>query len=187
MPDCQVYHRWMSLKLDGLLNQEQERALQAHLTTCAACRAEWEALQFISRLLEGQPMVPAPAGFVARVQNRLVAERVARRRNVIGAGALALGALGLATLVLSSLASLIVGLWPLMSQASLWENLGGWLTQLADVCLAVGQAIALLLNSLFDAAGGPIMLVYMLAVLLLSTLWSRLVLRRVRARQPARR
>jgi predicted anti-sigma-YlaC factor YlaD len=177
----------MSLKLDGSLSQEQERALQAHLATCAACRAEWEALRFVSRFLEKQPMVPAPAGFVARVQGRLAADRAARRRNVIGAGALALGALGLATLVLSSLASLAVGLWPLLSQPSLRENLGGWLTQLADVCLAVGQAIALLLDSLFDAVGGPIMLVYMLAVLLLSALWSRLVLRRVRARQPVRR
>jgi hypothetical protein len=104
----------------------------------------------------------------------------------VGAAALALGALGLATLVLSSLAGLIVWLWPLIQQPSLWESLKGWLIQLADVCLAVGHAIALLLGSLFDAAGGPTLLVYMLAVLLLATLWSRLLLRRVRVYQPVR-
>lgn len=184
MPDCQVYRHWMSLKLDGLLDQEQERALQAHLATCAACRAEWEALQFVSRLLEEQLMMPAPAGFVARLQGRLGAERAARRRSVLGGTALALGALGLGALGLSSLAGLIVSLWPLLSQPSLWQNLAGWLDRLADVCLAVGGAIALLLNSLFDAVGGPIMLVYLLAVLLLSILWSRLVLHRVRAYPP---
>jgi len=176
----------MSLKLDGLLDQDQERALQAHLATCAACRAEWEALQCVSRLLDEQPMVPAPAGFVARVGRRLAAERSARQRGVVGAAVLALGALGLATLVLSSLAGLVLWLWPLLQQPSLWESLKGWLTQLADVCLAVGHAIALLLSSLFDAAGGPVLLVYMLAVLLLTTFWSRLVIRRVRVYQPVR-
>ena len=186
MPNCQVYRRWMSLKLDGMLDQDQERALQAHLATCAACRAEWETLQCVSRLLAEQPMIPAPTGFMARVERRLTAERAAKRRAVVGAAALALGALGLATLVLSSLAGLIVWLWPLIQQPSLWESLKGWLTQLADVCLAVGHAIALLLGSLFDAAGGPTLLVYMLAVLLLTTLWSRLVLRRVRVYQPVR-
>ena len=187
MPHCEVYRRWMSLKLDGLLDQEEERALQAHLATCAACRAEWEALQFVSRFLEEQPVMPAPAGFVARLQGRLDAERVARRQNVLGGAALALGALGLGALGLSSLAGFVVSLWPLLSQPSLWQNLTGWLDRLADVCLAVGSAIALLLGSLFDAVGGPIMLVYLLAVLLLSILWSRLVLRRVRTYRPVGR
>ena len=187
MPNCQVYRRWISLKLDGLLDEDQERALQAHLATCAACRAEWEALQFVSRLLDGQSVIPAPTGFVARVERRLAAERAARRRGVVGAAALAWGALGLAALILSSLAGLIVEFWPLLSQPSVWESLGGWLTRIADVCLAVGGAIALLLSSLFDAIGGPVVLLYMLVVLLLSTLWSRLVLRRLRAYQPVRR
>ena len=186
MPNCRVYRRWMSLKLDGLLDEDQERALQAHLATCAACRAEWEALQLVSYLLDKQPTVPTPIGFVARLERRLAAERVARRRSVVGGGVLALGALGLAALILSSLSGLIVGLWPLMSQPSLWENLGGWLTQMTNVCLAVGGAIVLLLSSLFDAVGGPIVLVYMLVVLFLSTLWSRSMLRRVRAYRPVR-
>jgi predicted anti-sigma-YlaC factor YlaD len=186
MPNCQVYRHWMSLKLDGLLDEDQERALQAHLAMCAACRAEWEALQFVSCLLNEQPTVPAPTGFVARFEGRLAAERAARRRGVLGAAALALGAFGLTALALSSLAGLIVGLWPLLLQPSLWESIGRWLAQLAEVCLAVGGAVALLLNSLFDAMGGPIVLVYMLGVLLLSILWSRLVLRRVRAYRPVR-
>lgn len=187
MPNCQVYRRWLSLKLDGLLNQEQEHALQAHLATCSACRAEWEALQFVSHLLDEQPMVPPPPGFVARVERRLAAERIARRKGIMGAVALVLGALSLVMLGLSSLAGIVFRLWPLLKQPSLWNGLTGWLTQVADVGLAVGEAVALLLSSLFNTAGGPILLAYMLAVLLLTLLWSRLVLRRVRAYRPVYR
>jgi predicted anti-sigma-YlaC factor YlaD len=187
MPNCPVYRAWMSLKLDGLLNQEQERALQAHLATCAACRAEWAAMQFISCLLEEQPVVPAPPGFVARMERRLRAERAARRRGVMGAAALVLGALSLVTVGLSSLAGFVVWLWPLLKQPSLWDTAAGWLSRAADVGLAVGNAVALLLGSLFNTAGGPILLVYILAVLLLTALWSRLVFRRVRAYRPVRR
>ena len=187
MPNCQVYRRWMSLKLDRLLTPEQERALQAHLETCAACRAEWEALQFVSRLLAEPLMVPAPAGFVARVERRLAAERAAGRRGAIGAAVLALGTLALATLSLSSLSGFLVQAWPLLSQPSLWDNLTAWFTRLVDVCLAVGNAVVLMLDSLFDVTGGPFLLVYMLVLLLLTMLWSRLVFRRVRAYQPMRR
>ena len=154
---------------------------------CAACRAEWEALQFVSRLLDEQPMVSAPLGFVAQVEHRLAVERVAKRRGVMGAAVLALGTLSLVTLGLSSLAGFVFQFWPLLRQPSLWDSLQGWLTQFVDVCLAIGQAIALLLGSLFDFVDGPILLVYMLAVLLLTALWSRLVFRRVRAYQPVTR
>lgn len=184
MPNCKVYRHWMSLKLDRLLGQQQERALQAHLATCAACRAEWEALRFVSLLLDNQPMVSPPSGFVERVERRLTAEKAARRRGVMGAATLAMGALLLVTLALSSLAGPVFQLWPLLQQPSLWDSLKGWLTQFVDVCLAIGHAIAMLLSSLFDLAGGPILLVYMLVVLLFTALWSRLVLRRVRAYRP---
>ena len=187
MPNCQVYRVWMSLKLDGLLTRDQERALQAHLATCADCRTEWEAMQFVSCLLERQPMVPAPAGFVARMERRLRAERAVRRRNVMGAAALVLGALALVTVGLSSLAGIVVSFWPLLKRPALWDAAAGWLSRVADVSLAVGNAVALLLGSLFNTAGGPILLVYILAVLLLTVLWSRLVFRRVRASQPVRR
>lgn len=187
MPNCKVYRVWMSLKLDGLLSREQERALQAHLATCAACRAEWEAMQLVSHLLDKQPMIPAPPGFVARVEHRLAVERSARRRGLLGAGTLVFGALSLVMLGLSSLVGLVFPLWPLLKQPSLWEGLTGWLTRVADVGLAIGDAIALLLSSLFNSVGGHILLTYMLAVLLLTLLWSRLVLRRVRAYRPVSR
>jgi predicted anti-sigma-YlaC factor YlaD len=187
MPNCEVYRQWMSLKLDGLLPSDQERSLEAHLATCAACRAEWEALQFVSCLLGDQPMVPAPPGFAARVERRLATGKTARRRGVIGAAVLALGTLSLATLGLSSLAGLFLQLWPLLRQPSLLDDLTGWVTRLVDVCLAVGHATVLLVESLFDATGGSVWLIYVLALLLLTSLWSRLMLRRVRAYQPVQR
>ena len=185
MPNCQVYHRWMSLKLDGLLNREQERALQTHLATCAECRAEWQAMQFVSHLLSEQPMLSPLPGFAARVKNSLAAKKAARQRGIMGAMALILGALSLSTLALSPLAGIVAQIWPLLKQPSLWEGLVDWFGQFADVSLATGHAIALLLTSLFNATGGPVLLAYMLLVLLLTMLWSRFVLRRVRAYQPA--
>ena len=105
----------------------------------------------------------------------------------MGAAALVLGALALVTVGLSSLAGIVVSFWPLLKRPSLWDAAAGWLSRVADVSLAVGNAVALLLGSLFNTAGGPILLVYILAVLLLTVLWSRLVFRRVRASQPVRR
>jgi anti-sigma factor RsiW len=176
----------MSLKLDGALGAEQERALRAHLETCSTCQAEWEAMQFVSRLLAEQPMVPAPDGFVERFERRLAAERTAGRRGVLGVFAVVLGAFSLVTLGLSSLALGLARFWPLLVHASLWESVKNYFGQIADVALAVGEAFVLLAGSLFDLVGGPILLVYMLAVALLTTLGSRVVLGRVRAVQPVR-
>lgn len=186
MTHCKTCHIWMSLKLDGLLEAEQERALAAHLETCKMCQAEWEAMQFVSQLLAERPMVPAPDGFVERLEARLAAEKAADRRGILGVFVLVLGAFSLVTLGLSSLALGLAQFWPLLAQASLWEDVKSWFGQIADVALAVGEAFVLLAGSLFDLAGGPILLIYMLAVALLTLLWSRLVLGRVRAAQPVR-
>ncbi|MFZ5915493.1 MAG: anti-sigma factor family protein [Chloroflexota bacterium] len=187
MTNCQVYHGWMSLKLDNLLKPEEEQALLAHLQTCAVCQAQWAAMQFVSDLLAEQPLVAVPAGFVARLEQRLAVERSAWRREVLGAASLVVGALALVTVGLSSLAGVLIRLWPLVQQPSLWDGIKGWFGQLADVALAVGEALMLLFGSLFDLAGGPVLLLYMLAVILLTLLSSRLVLRRMRAYQPVRR
>lgn len=66
--------------LSGTLKPAEQEAVEAHLSACAECRTEWEAIQdtaFALRTLrppEGAEMEPAP-GFYARVIDRIDAER----------------------------------------------------------------------------------------------------------------
>jgi hypothetical protein len=61
----------MTQLLDGLAGPEQETALLRHTAECAACRAEWQAIQEVHTLLSAAPMVPPPTGFTQRVLARL--------------------------------------------------------------------------------------------------------------------
>jgi len=75
--------RQMSLALDGALSPDEERALQAHLAHCPTCRAAWEALQSVSRLLSETPLAAPGVDLTVRVQERLATpewEPVGRRR-----------------------------------------------------------------------------------------------------------
>lgn len=67
----------MSLALDGMLGAAEERELQAHLATCPDCRAEWEALQAVSRVLARAPLVAPRVDLALRIgaQFRLRRER----------------------------------------------------------------------------------------------------------------
>ena len=61
----------MTQLLDGLASPEQEAALRRHTAECAACRAEWQAIQEVHSLLSAAPMVSPPTGFTQRVMARL--------------------------------------------------------------------------------------------------------------------
>ncbi len=74
---------WLSLQLDGLVEQQQREQLQAHLASCESCRAEWEAMQRVSSVLEAASEVAPPLDFAAKVASRLQ-QREARQRRVRG-------------------------------------------------------------------------------------------------------
>jgi len=57
--------------LDDLADPAQQAALLGHTAECAACRAEWQALQRLDALLSTAPMAMPPAGFTHRVLTRL--------------------------------------------------------------------------------------------------------------------
>jgi anti-sigma factor RsiW len=49
--------------LDGLLPADRQEAVQAHLSTCPECRAEFMELRATQRLMQTMPIVAAPRSF----------------------------------------------------------------------------------------------------------------------------
>src|SRR4051794_9812080 len=74
-PDCREL---LQRRLDGEPAASAEA--QAHLLTCADCRAEWEAADQLLRGLAQMPPVEPPAGLARRVLAEALRERVAHRR-----------------------------------------------------------------------------------------------------------
>jgi hypothetical protein len=74
------------------LNNDQKRELQTHLHDCAHCAA----LAEVNLELRSVKMAAPAAGFTARFQTRLAAQRVRERRNrLVGVLILTLGGVGL--------------------------------------------------------------------------------------------
>ena len=67
---CQtIYDEMMSMHLDGLLDNDDERRLLAHVAECAECSPFWEAMQTADAMFlasAGEP-VPVPVGFTLKV------------------------------------------------------------------------------------------------------------------------
>lgn len=57
--------------LDDLADSAQQAALLSHAAECAACRAEWRALQELDALFTAAPMLAPPPDFTQRVLARL--------------------------------------------------------------------------------------------------------------------
>lgn len=83
----------MSLRLDGLLTQEEELALQTHLGSCQACQEQWEAMLWTSSLLATELAAVPPSAFTARVQH-LLQQRELGRQRAIGVLKACLGSVG---------------------------------------------------------------------------------------------
>ncbi|MBN2392003.1 MAG: zf-HC2 domain-containing protein [Anaerolineae bacterium] len=65
---------WLQAYHDGELQERQVRRVEAHLAHCESCRAELEALQAISSLLQESPVASdlvRPDQFVAQVELQL--------------------------------------------------------------------------------------------------------------------
>jgi anti-sigma factor RsiW len=57
--------------LEGELAADEQREVAAHLEGCADCRRELEAFRQTLRHLSGLRPMPAPDGFVGKVQQRI--------------------------------------------------------------------------------------------------------------------
>lgn len=133
---CADASQLMDLVLDGHVDSERQAALLAHTADCAACRAEWLAIQKVHQLLlaAALPVAP-PADFTIKVMAHL-----SRRRPVWDpwAGAFALFA---GTVILSLLAVLsLLSANPTAELATLLQ-LGSTLLGWAQAGWEIHQAV----------------------------------------------
>ena len=133
----------MSLRLDGLLSEREEAALQAHLRSCQRCAQIWQRMSAVSVLLESQPAVGPGPGFVEQILEKA---RRRRRRARIGLWlkrflAVLLGCLlmgGAFALSIGGLAAANPGLFQLMVDVAIsLLTLGGALYDALEVVLRV--------------------------------------------------
>jgi anti-sigma factor RsiW len=169
----------MSLNLDGLLSPDDERELQRHLATCPICKAEWEAMQQISALLEQSEIVGPPLGFALRVERRLTDQEKKRRRTFSGL-ALLTGSLSLAGVMAAAAVMLVLG-------GLAWNWLGGQpavqqgtntISQVASGVGLMGKGTTLFLKDLLVRYGPPLLLLVGVGLAFLVGLWAWLFVKR---------
>ena len=69
--DCYQVRRELSDYLEGDLTPELRLQLEEHLQTCDHCRAVFDGLRNIVRLLGDEEAIELPEGFSQRLYNRL--------------------------------------------------------------------------------------------------------------------
>jgi hypothetical protein len=62
--------------VDGRLKASEQREVEAHLATCAACRVRVNEFRVVSGLLDELPQIEPSGAFDARVRARVAAEPV---------------------------------------------------------------------------------------------------------------
>ena len=183
----------MSLALDGLLDAHEQRDLQQHLAGCAACMAEYEAMQQVSAWLGEAPMTGPPLGFAIRVERRLD-ERARKQRRLFGGLAVVTSSLSLAGITVAAVALIVLGLlaWqgsgaspallgaspPLRGTSA--ALLGAWpsmqqgtsaLAQVASGMGLVGKGATLFLWDLLQRYGPPLVLLLAVGLAFLVGMW----------------
>jgi predicted anti-sigma-YlaC factor YlaD len=163
-----TYRELMAAALDEPLAAADRAALEAHLQVCVACRAVWEALAEVDRLLVAAPVAPAPPAFVERVAVRLAA-RSSRPRLLGGGFILAVSAMIFLAVVLAPAAGLLA---LLLQQPGTLVALLRAVAAGIDVAGTVGGGLWLALTGLLDwSAAHPAAGLLALATLPLAALW----------------
>ena len=178
----------MSLRLDGLLNEAAMARLDAHLASCPACTARWQAMQQVSTLLEAEPLALPATGFTERVLQRVAAlparqaswplvvrPRVAAVASIVAVAALVTLAWSVAVLIGQPVSLTEIPLAGLKSLTTLAATAAGlWRVGrlVVDVALTTPSRLFLLTDCLLG--------------LLLLTLWVRLIRRPVTGQVLAR-
>lgn len=71
MDGCETMEVWLSLRLDGMLEPEEERELEAHLAVCPRCRALAQELEAVHTVFPRLEDCSAPEGFAQGVMERI--------------------------------------------------------------------------------------------------------------------
>lgn len=162
----------MSLALDGLLDDHEQRTFDDHLQTCPECQSQWLRWQRVSMILEAEPFVGPAPGFVLRVDQTIQAERQ-RRERILGGLVVIGGTLSIWIVLLLGMVLSAV-LWLLTTPDSQivlaqFSNFAGQM-----LALLVGN-LAGLRSSLFSLLPGPVWLLLIAAMLMVAAAaWLRL-------------
>ena len=73
---CSRMEKQMLPYVDGRLKLSEQRDVEAHLATCAACRVRVHEFRAVSGLLDELPQIEPSGAFDARVRARVAAEPV---------------------------------------------------------------------------------------------------------------
>src|SRR4029077_10467455 len=73
---CSRMEKQMMPFVDGRLKVSEQREVEAHLATCAACRVRVSEFRVVSGLLDELPQIEPSGAFDARVRARVAAEPV---------------------------------------------------------------------------------------------------------------
>jgi anti-sigma factor RsiW len=168
----------MSMALDSLLGDDDQRRLQHHLATCPHCQVEWEAMQQASTLFEQAPMVGPPLGFAVRVERRLN-ERSKKRRRVFGGVAVLTSSLSLAGVTAAVAALIIFGViaWRNASPVEMQQGTMA-ISQVASGMGLVGKAASLFLLDILMRYGPPLVVFVGIGLVLLTGVWAWLFIKR---------
>lgn len=71
--DCETCLECLFDAVFGSLSEEEMRLLNAHLDTCASCRAEYQSVKMMHRLTEQDPVPDLPADFEKTLHEKLMA------------------------------------------------------------------------------------------------------------------
>lgn len=168
---CPDASEWMSLRLDGRLSPEQEKALEQHLTACPNCALEWEGMQLLASLLESaEAAAPPPTlhqAVMARVRRKSAALRYLRL------GALTL--LGMLVTMALCGAPALTALSVSANQPAVVRALVDLLVPVVSALQTLFAAIKLIAAAFLRGPGWVYPLVYVGLTALLLVAWTRLV------------
>jgi anti-sigma factor RsiW len=169
----------MSMALDGLLDAAEEKRLQRHLAACTVCRSEWEAMQQVSALFEGAPMVGPPLGFAIRVERRLE-QQARKRRRTFGGLAVLTSSLSLAGMTASAVVLIVVGLvsWNWLGSLPAVQQGTSAVSQVASGMGLVGKGASLFLGDLLLRFGPVLIVLIGIGLVVLAGLWTWLFVKR---------
>src|ERR1700730_9690100 len=75
---CSRMEKQMMPYVDGRLKASEQREVEAHLATCAACRVRVNEFRAVAGLLDELPQIEPSGAFDARVRARVAAEPARR-------------------------------------------------------------------------------------------------------------
>ena len=81
--DCTRFAEHINAYVDHAVPPEIRAAMQAHATSCPACRGEIEALVQLESVLHSAPEAPVPQGFAAHVMARAATQKAPRKLSVL--------------------------------------------------------------------------------------------------------